>query len=217
MNGPQDMGGFTRFGPVNPETDEPVFHSHWERRLFAVALATGATGSWNIDISRHTRESLPAHVYWSSSYYEIWLRGLVKLTTELGLITGEELAAGHMLVQPLPVKRVLAAGEVASAMAKTSSYIRPLDRPARFKPGDLVRTRVLTREGHTRLPRYAMGRLGEIVAVHGAHVFPDASAHGKGEDPHWLYGVRFSARELWGKDTPDSVCLDLWEPYLEPA
>jgi nitrile hydratase len=69
--------------------------------------------------------------------------------------------------------------------------------------------------GHTRLPRYARGKAGEIVAVHGTHVFPDSNAHGMGEDPQWLYTVRFSARELWGKDTKDAVCIDLWEPYLE--
>ena len=57
------------------------------------------------------------------------------------------------------------------------------------------------------------------MLVHGAHVFPDSNAHGKGEDPQWLYTVRFTARELWGEDrtraTPSQI--DLWEPYLEPA
>ena len=73
--------------------------------------------------------------------------------------------------------------------------------------------------GHTRLPRYARGREGEIVALRGTHVFPDSNAHGRGEDPHPLYTVRFMARELWGPDAAprDSVCLDLWEPYLERA
>jgi hypothetical protein len=79
----------------------------------------------------------------------------------------------------------------------------------------LVRTRNISPEGHTRLPRYARGRIGEVIAVHGTHVFPDSNAHGKGEDPQWLYTVRFGARELWGKDTKDAVCIDLWEPYLE--
>ena len=27
MNGPHDMGGFTGFGPVKPEADEPVWHA----------------------------------------------------------------------------------------------------------------------------------------------------------------------------------------------
>jgi hypothetical protein len=73
--------------------------------------------------------------------------------------------------------------------------------------------------GHTREPRYLRGRLGEIVKVHGAHIFPDSRAHGLGEDPQWLYTVRFAARELWGEDrnAGDTVHADLWEPYLESA
>ena len=59
-------------------------------------------------------------------------------------------------------------------------------------------------EGHTRLPRYVRGHVGEIVRVHGTHVFPDSNAQGLGEDPHWLYAVSFSASELWGHDTADS-------------
>ena len=73
--------------------------------------------------------------------------------------------------------------------------------------------------GHTRLPRYARGKAGSIVSHHGAHVLPDASAHGKGDMPQHLYTVRFAARELWGEcaNPRDSVHLDLWESYLEPA
>ena len=92
---------------------------------------------------------------------------------------------------------------------------RPSNKPQGFAIGHKVRARNITPPGHTRLPRYARGRLGEIVAVHGTHVFPDSSAQGLGDDPQWLYTVRFTARELWGKDTSDTVCIDLWEPYLE--
>ena len=69
---------------------------------------------------------------------------------------------------------------------------------------------------HTRLPRYARGRKGRIVKILGFHVFPDKSASGEGDIPHWLYQVRFSAKELWGNqgDVRDSVTLDLWEPYF---
>jgi hypothetical protein len=41
MNGPQDMGGQAGFGPIAPEPNEPWFHSEWERRAFALALAIG--------------------------------------------------------------------------------------------------------------------------------------------------------------------------------
>ena len=58
MNGAQDMGGMMGFGPVLPEKDEPVFHAPWERRAFALTLAMGAPGGWNIDQGRAARESL---------------------------------------------------------------------------------------------------------------------------------------------------------------
>jgi len=69
------------------------------------------------------------------------------------------------------------------------------------------------------LPRYVRGKVGTVVLVHGAHVFPDVNAHGGGEDPQWLYTVRFAGRDLWGPDSDPtvSVSFDAFEPYLEAA
>ncbi len=217
MNGPQDMGGQAGFGPLAPEPNEPSFHSEWERRAFALALAMGMTGSWNIDISRHARERLPAMQYWSSSYYEVWIAGLMKLMTEAGLVSESEIASGHSSAKPKPVTRVATAAMIPAILQKGGSATRTSDLKAKFKIGNKIRTRNINPEGHTRLPRYARGRAGEITAVHGTHVLPDSSAHGLGDNPQWLYTVRFSAKELWGHDNKDYVMLDLWEPYLEPA
>jgi nitrile hydratase len=219
MNGVHDMGGMMGFGPVEPEPDEPVFHAGWERRVFALTMAMGATGQWDIDKSRHGRESLHPARYLNSTYYQIWLEGLVRLLTDAGLVTGEEVSAGRMLEPPTPVKRVLAAHDVDSVLTTGAPSARQFRTPARFRPGEIVRARNMHPFGHTRLPRYLRGRLGEIIAAHGAHVFPDSRAHGLGEDPQWLYSVRFAARELWGEDrnAGDAVHADLWEPYLEPA
>ena len=88
-----------------------------------------------------------------------------------------------------------------------------------FVAGETVRARNINPTGHTRLPRYARGRTGTIVADRGGFVFPDSNAALAGEQPQRLYTVRFAARELWGTDAParDSVALDLWESYLERA
>lgn len=215
MNGPHDMGGFTGFGPVNAEAAEPVWHAAWEPRAFALNLAMGMTGSWNIDQSRKHREMLEATRYWASSYYEYRQYALENQLLSLGMITPAELQSGHIEEPPKPVKRVAAAAAIPGILASGGPSTRPSNRPQGFAIGDKVRTRNINPPGHTRLPRYARGRVGEIVAVHGTHVFPDSSADGHGDDPHWLYTVRFSSLELWGKDTPDSVCIDLWEPYLE--
>jgi nitrile hydratase len=80
-----------------------------------------------------------------------------------------------------------------------------------------VRARNINPPTHTRLPRYVRGRVGTIERVLGCHVFPDSNALGKGEDPRWLYTVRFDGRELWGDhaDPTTQVSVDAWEPYLE--
>lgn len=219
MNGAQDLGGQQGFGPIAPEADEPIFHALWEKRVLALTLAMGATGSWTIDTSRHARERMPPAEYLSSSYYEIWLAGLERLLVEQGLATADEIAAGHALVPPAPVKRVLAAADVPATLARGGPTERPATAPARFAVGEAVRTRLINPAGHTRLPRYLRGRLGEIVRVQGCHVFPDTNAHGAGEAPTWLYAVRFAAEDLWGADAEPAteIVADLFEPYLDPA
>ena len=94
MNGPHDLGGAQGFGPIAPETNEPVFHAEWERRAAALSLAMNATGMWNIDIVRHSRERIPPAEYLAASYYEKWLKGLERLLVENGLVTDEELENG---------------------------------------------------------------------------------------------------------------------------
>ncbi len=218
MNGAQDLGGMQAFGPVRPEPDEPRFHADWERRVLALTLAMGATGKWNIDMSRAARESLPPAQYLASSYYEIWFAGLKTLLIGAGLATAAEIEAGVSRTAAMPVPRVLSADQVPAAMARGSPVERPAPAAARFAVGDLVLTRQLHPRTHTRLPRYCRGKRGQIIKVHGAHVFPDTHAIGQGEQPHWLYTVRFEAAELWGADTTASaVCVDCWEPYLDFA
>jgi nitrile hydratase beta subunit len=218
MNGAQDLGGQMGFGPVAPEPNEPVFHAPWERRALALTLAMGAIREWNIDISRHARESLPPANYLAWSYYEIWIAGLSKLLLDRGLATKDEIVSGRMQVAAKKVARKLFAKDVATALAKGGPTSRP-DTAPRFKPGDKVRTKNMHPTTHTRLPRYLRGHAGEIMRLHGTHVFPDTNAHGKGEHPQALYTVRFSARDIWGeaRHPRDTVSADLWESYLDPA
>jgi nitrile hydratase len=178
--------------------------------------AMGYLGAWNIDIGRFSRESLPPHVYLGSSYYRKWELGLEDLCVQFGLVGDDELAAGHALHPAKPVKRTLTAAD-ASKLLSRGSFERPAPAPAKFKAGDRVRTRNINPPTHTRLPRYARGRSGIVECIRGCHVFPDAVASHKGEDPHWLYTVVFEARELWGEaaDPTVKVSIDAWEPYLD--
>ena len=219
MNGPHDMGGMQCFGPVSPEPDEPVFHADWEKKALAITVAMGFTGSWNIDSSRHARESLPAAQYLSASYYEIWLAGLEKLMLERQLVSSEELDSGQMCTAPKEIKQRLEPGKVAEALAGGSPVDRTPTADPKFAVGNMVRTLKINPPGHTRLPRYARNAIGVVDHLQGFHVYPDSNAHGLGEDPHWLYSVRFSAQELFGEsaDPRHEVLIDCWEPYLVNA
>ena len=212
-----DLGGQEGFGRVIPEPEAELFHATWQRQAFALTLAMGSTGAWNLDMSRSARETLPD--YRSLSYYEIWLRGLEKLLLERGLVEVDELAAGRMLHPARPGHPVLRASEVPALLAKGSPTVRPATAAARFKVGEQVRLRAAAVAWHTRLPGYARGKIGRIEQLRGVHVFPDAHARGLGEQPHWLYTVVFTGAELWGNAATrgQSVSVDAWEPYLEPV
>ena len=219
MNGAQDLGGMMGFGPVMPEPNEPIFHAEWEKRALGIALAFGAARLWPGDTNRFSRESLPPAQYLSKSYYDIWMTALAKRLVDAGLVSNEEIAAGRALRPGKPLPMVLRADEVAATLARGSPYDRPAAAPARFAVGDEVRTKVINPSTHTRLPRYARGKLGIVETVRGAHAFPDTNAHGLGENPQWLYTVRFAAKEIWGDgaDTSLTLSIDAFEPYLDPA
>jgi nitrile hydratase beta subunit len=218
VNGIHDLGGMQGFGPVEPEPNEPPFHSRWEARSLALNRAMSYAKVWTIDRSRATIEELPALDYLRMSYYEKWAARLEKLVLEYGLVGADEFAAGHSLRPGIALPRTLTAAEVSTALTR-GSYARPATTPARFKVGDRVRTHNMHPKTHTRLPRYARGRAGVIEAVRGYQVFPDTAAIGQGENPQWLYTVRFEGRELWGEsaDPTLKVSIEAWEPYLESA
>ena len=212
-----DLGGEQRYGQVAPEPEGEVFHAAWESGALALTVAMGATGAWNLDMTRAARETVPD--YEALSYYAIWIEALRNLMAERNLVLADELAAGRMLHPPRPVRRVLRAADVAPTMAKGSPSRRAASRPARFGVGDVVRTRQSEVDHHTRLPRYARGKVGTVEQVHGVHVYADAHAHGLGEQPQWLYTVVFDGRELWGATCAQglAVSIDAWEPYLAAA
>jgi nitrile hydratase len=219
MNGAQDLGGMHGFGPVVTEPNEPVFHSDWERRAFALTLAMAMPGQWNIDMSRYARENRPPAEYLAMSYYQVWFAALETMLKERNLVSDDEIDAGHALHAPKKVVRILSPADVAQVLYRGAPTERPTRSAALFKAGDKVRAKTINPLTHTRLPRYVRGRTGTIERVIGYHVFPDSNALGAGENPQWLYTVRFAARELWGSDADPSVTVsvDAWQPYLEPA
>jgi len=218
MNGVHDMGGMHGMGPIEYEKDEPVFHARWEGLAFALNRAMGVWAKWNLDASRHGIERLPPAEYLRMSYYEKWTARLELLLVESGLVTAEELAAG-MPAPGSPKALPALTAEKVPALGKGRPASRDVPVAPRFHAGQSVRALNMHPAGHTRLPRYARGKQGTVDRDHGVFVFPDTNARFLGEKPQHVYSVRFAACELWGGQASprDSVYLDLWDDYLEPA
>jgi len=212
-----DMGGMDGFGKVEVEQNEPPFHEKWEGRLMAMQRAMGYAGAWHIDHARYAQERIPPRIYLTASYYQKWALAMERNVVERGLAGADELAAGHALRPGKALPRKFTP-EIAAKMTRGSFY-RQQQAPVRFKPGDRVRTRNIHPATHTRLPRYARDKVGVVEACQGCHMYPDAVASNRGEDPQWLYTVVFDGRELWGPDSDPTlkVSIEAFEPYLEPA
>jgi len=203
--------------------DEPVFHAAWEGRVLAMANLLRGEGLTNVDAFRHAIERMGPAEYLATGYYGRWMAALERLLVEAGVLAPGEIDArlrGGPSGNEAAAKKAPAPHAPRGAQTSRGAeagVIRTVGNSPRFALGQAVRARNIHPEGHTRLPRYARGRRGVVDQVHPACVFPDTHAHGLGENPQFVYSVRFAACELWGEDAePDaSVRLDLFEDYLE--
>src|SRR5262245_33654760 len=217
MNGIHEMGGMHGFGPVEVEPNEPVFHTRWEARVFGIVQSLGGG---NIDAGRHSIEQLDPVSYLQHGYYGRWLAALERSLHAFGVVSSEELRARlARRRRPRKAGARATAGRPAWQPPGRGSSARDVDRPALFRDGQDVRTHNHQPLGHTRLPAYARCKRGRIVHRHAAMVYPDDHAHGRGENPQYLYTVRFDGAALWGDaaEPGTAVLLDLFEPYLELA
>jgi len=219
MNGVHDMGGMQDMGAVQREKNEPVFHQRWEGRVWGMMWLGSAWGKWNLDAMRHAIERIPPADYLRMSYYEKWLAALVDLVTGRGLVTRAELESGKPAAGSTKATPPVKAEGVPALIARGNPVKRDVAVAARFQVGQRVRGRNINPVTHTRLPRYARGKIGTVERDHGVFLFADSNAHFQGEKPQHLYSVRFAARELWGEQAParDAVYVNLWDDHLEPA
>lgn len=221
MDGIHDLGGKQGFGAVEREIDEPVFHERWESRVFGMNLAGGAAR--NNDHFRHAIERIDPVAYLTHGYYGRWLGGLETTFVEAGVldtaaITQRAFELGARLEDPVAARPSPSPDRVDYEPSEPGNR-RTVAGTARFRVGDRIRTRSHGVSGHTRLPAYARGKRGTIESLHEGWVYPDTNAHGRGEDPQYLYAVAFDGTELWGADAEPGVVvhLDLFEPYLESS
>ena len=214
MNGIHDMGGMQDMGPIRPEKNEPVFHAEWERRVFALDNAVDETNRYEIEL-------IPPADYLRMSYYEKWLTSLIETLKKIGLATAAEIESGKSVGGIIPGRHVISVAEVAAMIVPPPESKTPTTAAPRFRVEQRVRARNINPMGHTRLPRYLRGKLGTIERLWGVESLWDTDTEGRRVDnkPQPVYSVRFDARELWGgqANPRDTVYVDLWEAYLEPA
>ena len=215
MDGIHDLGGMEGFGPI--DTGSPPFSHDWEARQWALTKHSDVS-SGTLDWWRHTIERMQPATYLSIPYFEKWcLNELVQLLMA-GDITMEQALSGSAPRIQEPRAPSGVDGALKRLQANEVFFDCDPGADPRFAVGETVRTLQVVHANHTRLPRYARGRIGTITAHHGGHIFPDSSAEGREEGQH-LYTVAFTAGELWG-DTEhpgDRVRIDLWESYLVRA
>ncbi len=227
MNGAHDVGGMHGFGPIPPEQAEP-FRADWERLTFALMMTlTCHTQLWSDNENRHAIETMGNVEYLTASYFERWLHAIETLTVRRELFTQTQLIERtHQIVSgqystPQPPPNHDLTEQIAASIRQRSTPSPPNPSAPHpiFAVGDPVITTRDAPAGHTRLPRYARGCHGTIMALRGIHVFPDSEAMGTGQQPQPLYTVRFESAELWGNAARgrDAVMVDLWQAHLHPA
>jgi nitrile hydratase beta subunit len=213
MNGAHDVGGMQDMGPIRPEHNEPVFHTEWEKRVFALFNAVDVDWPYR----RTQIELIPPADYLRMSYYEKWLTALPQILIKTGMATPAEIENGKAVGGVATGHHVLTVAEVATWNVPDTSP--KLTATANFRARQRVRARNLNPVGHTRLPRYVRGKVGTIERNGDVEELQDSDIKGLGPKQQHVYTVRFAARELWGDQASphDYVYVALWEGYLESA
>ena len=152
MNGVHDMGGMHGMGPIQYESNEPVFHESWEARVFALNRAVRAWSKWTTDASRHAVELIPAPEYLRMSYYEQRLHALIELMVKSGLVTRAEVESGKPAPGSPKATPALIPSAVPGMVAKGKPASREVRGEARFTVGQRVRARRKNKRWCRRFP-----------------------------------------------------------------
>lgn len=206
-------------------SSEAVFPSEWEGRVFALSFCSWLSSGVTVDESRSVQASMPYARYYGSSYYERWLYSLEELLVRKGVATDREIAGetedsvadfAEPSIDPNDLRSVLVETVERGIPRSARAPAEPL-----FRPGQEVRVSRTNGPDYDRLPAYVKGRSGTIESHSGSFARPEDLAAGRvGLAGAHCYCVRFGASELWGESAEsdgDSICIDLFESYLEVA
>ena len=176
--------------------------------------ALGVFGGFRVPI-----ESIPAADYLRMSYYERWLVALNEQIIKYELATRTELERGRPDPGSVNTTPALTPAEARETLFRTSRSELEIEVAARFQVRDRVRGLNIHPTTHTRMPRYTRGKTGIVERDRGVFALPDNEVYDLDPKPQHVYLVRFMARELWGEEASalDSLYIDMWDDYLEPA
>lgn len=222
MDGIHDLGGMHGFGAISIVEDDYVFRYDWQRRSFGLAQALAGTTPFCADMHRHKIELIPPVDYLTMDYFEKWAIATSELLKDAGLVNENELRTGRKEFDVDLARHPPIGPDALVKAMKHGSELKFADETAApsFVAGEAVRVRCDAPAGHTRVPRYVRGRVGEVVVDHGVFQFADTIARGEGPSPQHCYAVAFTAVALWGEDAEsasDLLYLDLAEAYLDRA
>lgn len=222
MDGIADLGGTLGWGPVHPpRPDEPIFPEPWSGRAMALAVLSLGVAGMNVEASRHAVERLDRAAYLDDTYFGRMLNGAEVMLTDSAILQpgaidarARNLRGENVEEPPVPVPHKPDYAATAPGAERT------VDVSPAFAPGECVRAKNISPAGHTRLARYVRGHVGVVESIQYAAVFPDTNAHFLGENPQYVYTVRFESGELWppgpGTDAEAfAVTIELYESYLE--
>ncbi len=214
MDGVHDLGGKEGFGPIDRAHEDDPYHTEADARAYALCVSMRAERAYPVDWFRHTRENMDPVDYLTRPYFDQWLQTAIAMAIDAGDLSMVEVATGKpdsLARTPAP----MSPADVQAMLTTPASFEREVSEAPAFAPGARVRTASHGHPGHTRLPAYARGAAGEIVAHRGAHLMPDDGARGI-DRPEHLYTVAFARGDLFPEaaGSPDRIHLDLWESYL---
>jgi nitrile hydratase beta subunit len=228
VNGPHDLGGVSGFGTI-PMRDEPprAYPGGWEGRTVGAVIASVAIGLFDMDRFRAGVESLPPIAYMDSDYFRRWLHSLERNLVQSSAITEADVERRLQELRENP-DFALPRRSDPEGLAAVVAYVenggpiaRRIEAEPAFSIGDRVRARRIRierrGEQHTRLPGYVQGREGTIHMRHPPARVPDIEVAGGPQRSEHVYTVRFDGRGLWPDGEAATVCVDLWESYLEPV
>ncbi|MDX3769115.1 nitrile hydratase subunit beta [Streptomyces sp. NBC_01707] len=218
MEGIADMGGTEGWGPTHPpRADEAVFPEPWQGRAFALTRSSVQLAGLNLDAFRHAIERLDPTAYLADGYFGRWLNAAELILAESAILAPTAIQArarnlrGEQVEEP-PIPEPTKPGYAPTAKGS----LRTIDAAPAFAEGERVRAKNMSPTGHTRLPGYVRGHTGVVALLQPASVLPDTNAHFQGENPEYVYSVRFDSHELWGAEAePFTLTIEMFESYLE--